>query len=113
MAVKKGQALNLLWSRMKGTRGAVSRAATIANVTERWIRVIVRDQSYQNEQIVKACIQALNEIESEAASKIKQEQDYHSRMEALIIKELNNEPTAPPARSEQTDKVRRHSAATS
>lgn len=111
--MEKGQALKQLWQSMKGTRGAVNRAAKISGVTPGWIRTIVRDQAYENEEIVKACIQAVNEIKAEAASKAEEKQDYHSRMEELITKELNNEPTAPPTRSEQTDQARRRSAVTS
>ncbi|PHN00649.1 hypothetical protein [Flavilitoribacter nigricans] len=110
--MKKGQALVDLWQLMKQTRGAVNRAAKISGVSPNWIRTIVRDQLYENEGIVSACVQAVKEIKAEMVEKVEEKQDYYSRMEELITKELNDEPTAPSARSEPKNSARRHPAAT-
>lgn len=110
MTETKGQAISNLYTRMKQHNGCIKRAAEIAGVSVNWVRTIVRDLKYENEAIVKACIQALKEFEEKSQAGLNVSEDYISRMTDLITKNLNNGQASSANGSISGNNGKRHSA---
>lgn len=103
-----GHPLTDLWNEMKKYPGAVKLAAELSGKTTVWIRLVIRDQKFKNEELVKHCIDA---VKIKREEKDRADDTYENRMKDLITKELSNEnEPAPKYRSEAADNGVRHPA---